>query len=286
MTVTINILAPAKINLFLHITGQRSDGYHLLQTIFQLIDLHDEITIKKTEDGLITRLNGAQNVPAEQDLVVKAAKLIQSKTQTKFGCEISLKKNIPIGAGLGGGSSDAASVLWGLNELWETGLKREDLMLLGLALGADVPFFLLGKNAFAEGVGEVLYPIDLPKKTIFIIYPNLHISTEEVFKSSNLTRNHPTVTISDFIEAPLQNQFGCNDCEKVVIQKYRAVADAIEWLIQKAPLSSPRMSGSGSCVFAIVDHDLASQLLKQLPNQWLGFVAQGLSQHPSYGSSS
>jgi 4-diphosphocytidyl-2-C-methyl-D-erythritol kinase len=286
MAANMQLLAPAKINLFLHIVGQRSDGYHLLQTVFQLIDLCDEITLDKTEDGQIIRLNGPQNVASEDDLVVKAAKLLQKKTQTNFGCTIALNKKIPMGAGLGGGSSDAASVLWGLNELWETRLQRKELMALGLELGADVPFFLMGKNAFAEGVGEVLHPLELPKKSIFIIYPNLHIPTVEVFKSPDLTRNHPAVTILDFIEAPFQDQFGCNDCEKVVVQKYQAVADAIEWLTQKAPLSSPRMSGSGSSVFSVVDHDLASQLLKQLPNQWLGFVAQGLSQHPSYGSSS
>jgi 4-diphosphocytidyl-2-C-methyl-D-erythritol kinase len=286
MMATMQLLAPAKINLFLHVTGQRSDGYHLLQTVFQLIDLSDEVTLHKTEDGQITRLSGAQNIPAEQDLVIRAAKLLQSKTQTNFGCTIELKKKIPMGAGLGGGSSDAASVLWGLNELWETGFSRQELMTLGLQLGADIPFFLLGKNAFAEGVGEVLHPLELSEKTVFVIYPQTHIPTVDVFKSPDLTRNHPTVTISDFIESPIQEQFGCNDCEKVVVQKYQAVADAIEWLRQKAPLSSPRMSGSGSSVFAIVEPDLAIQLTKQLPHQWLGFVTQGLHQHPSYEPSS
>jgi 4-diphosphocytidyl-2-C-methyl-D-erythritol kinase len=286
MTRKMHVLAPAKINRFLHITGQRPDGYHLLQTVFQLINLHDEISLSCTKNGQITRINGAQSVLADDDLVVKAAKLLQKTTKTQLGCEISLTKNIPMGAGLGGGSSDAASVLWGLNELWGTGLNRAKLMELGLELGADVPFFLLGQNAFAEGIGELLSPINLPQTTVFIIYPQVNIPTVDIFKSPDLTRNHPTVTISDFIGSPNLEQFGCNDCEKVVVQKYQAVADAIEWLSQKAPSSSPRMSGSGSSVFAILDQDTANQLLKQLPNQWLGFVAEGLNKHPSYNPSS
>ena len=282
----LQILAPAKINHFLHITGQRPDGYHLLQTVFQLINLSDELTLTRTDDGQIKRLQGPQNVASDDDLVVRAAKLLQKTTQTNFGCEIHLTKKIPMGAGLGGGSSDAASVLWGLNELWNTQLSRQALMELGLTLGADVPFFLLGQNAFAQGIGEVLEPIELPECTILIIYPQINIPTVDIFKSPNLTRNHPAVTISDFIGSPNLYQFGCNDCEKVVVQQYQAVADAIEWLRQKAPLSSPRMSGSGSSVFAILKPDLANQLLKQLPHQWLGFVTQGLSKHPSYNPSS
>ena len=244
MTATMQLLAPAKINLFLHVTGQRSDGYHLLQTVFQLIDLSDEVTLHKTEDGQITRLSGAQNIPAEQDLVIRAAKLLQSKTQTNFGCTIELKKKIPMGAGLGGGSSDAASVLWGLNELWETGFRRQELMTLGLELGADVPFFLLGKNAFAEGIGEVLHPLELTEKTVFVIYPQTHIPTVDVFKSPDLTRNHPTVTISDFIESPIQEQFGCNDCEKVVVQKYQAVADAIKKHVEIEKIDTGGIGGT------------------------------------------
>jgi len=286
MIDALHIKAPAKINRFLHIVGQRKDGYHLLQSVFQLLDLHDDIYLTASTDGLVHRPKGAANVPPEEDLVVLAAKLLQEYTHTNQGCTIQVEKHIPMGAGLGGGSSDAAATLWGLNELWNLQLSRQELMNLGVKLGADVPFFLFGQNAFVEGIGELLKPINLPESCFLLVYPKVHIPTVDVFKDPNLTRNHPTVTISDFIEAPLQDQFGCNDCEKVVVQKYRAVADAIEWLIQKAPLSSPRMSGSGSCVFTIVDHDLASQLLKQLPNQWLGFVAQGLSQHPSYGSGS
>jgi len=282
MTKQLTVFAPAKINWFLHVTGPRSDGYHLLQTVFQLVNIEDVITLKSSNDYEITRPDGPTNIPPEKDLVVRAARLLQERTQTHLGCSIHLTKNIPMGAGLGGGSSDAASVLWGLNELWDTKLKRIDLMELGLELGADIPFFLLGQNAFAEGIGEVLHPIDLPPKEFLIIYPGVNIPTVEVFKSPNLTRNHPPVTISDFIESAHIDQFGSNDCEAVVTQKYREVAEAISWLKERIPQSNPRMSGSGSSVFAVVEADLARNLLNQLPQRWKGFVVRGLNSHPSY----
>jgi 4-diphosphocytidyl-2-C-methyl-D-erythritol kinase len=282
MTKQLSILAPAKINRFLHITGQREDGYHLLQTVFQLISLYDELQLSTREDGEIHRIDGPANVPPEHDLVVRAALLLQKTTKSQFGCEIGLKKNIPMGAGLGGGSSDAASVLWGLNELWKTSLSRQELMNLGLQLGADVPFFLLGQNAFAEGVGEILHPIDLKSETYILIYPQINIPTIEVFKSPNLTRNHPSVTISDFTESPNLNQFGSNDCEEVVIQKYQEVAEVVDWLKNWIPESNPRMSGSGSCVFTALHHDNTDELLKQLPQRWKGFIVRGLNRHPSY----
>lgn len=282
MTKTITVSAPAKINRFLHIVGQRSDGYHLLQTVFQLISLEDVIVLTSTSNPEITRIDGPAEIPPEADLVVKAAKLLQTATKTKLGCSIQLQKNIPMGAGLGGGSSDAASVLWGLNELWDTQLTRRDLMELGLELGADVPFFLLGKNAFAEGVGEILQPVSLPATEFLLIYPGVNIPTIEVFKSPNLTRNHPAVTMSDFIESTHMDQFGSNDCESVVTQKYKEVAEAISWLKERVPQSNPRMSGSGSSVFATVETNLAKQLLNQLPQRWNGFVVRGLNSHPSY----
>jgi 4-diphosphocytidyl-2-C-methyl-D-erythritol kinase len=282
MTKTITVSAPAKINRFLHIVGQRSDGYHLLQTVFQLISLEDVIVLTSTSNPEITRIDGPAEIPPEADLVVKAAKLLQTATKTKLGCSIQLQKNIPMGAGLGGGSSDAASVLWGLNELWDTQLTRRDLMALGLELGADVPFFLLGKNAFAEGVGEILQPVSLPATEFLLIYPGVNIPTIEVFKSPNLTRNHPAVTMSDFIESTHMDQFGSNDCESVVTQKYKEVAEAISWLKERVPQSNPRMSGSGSSVFATVETNLAKQLLNQLPQRWNGFVVRGLNSHPSY----
>lgn len=282
MTKQLSLLAPAKINRFLHITGQREDGYHLLQTVFQLISLYDELHLTTSNDGVIHRIDGPADVPSEHDLVVRAALLLQKTTKSHFGCQISLKKNIPMGAGLGGGSSDAASVLWGLNELWETNLSREELMNLGLQLGADVPFFLLGQNAFAEGVGEILHPIDLKSETYILIYPQINIPTVEVFKSPNLTRNHPSVTISDFTESPNLNQFGSNDCEKVVVQKYQEVAEVIDWLKDWVPDSNPRMSGSGSCVFTALNNDNTNDLLKLLPQRWKGFIVRGLNRHPSY----
>lgn len=282
MTKKITVSAPAKINRFLHIVGQRNDGYHLLQTVFQLISLTDEITLTSSTSPEISRIDGPANIPPEADLVVKAARLLQKTTKTNLGCTIKLQKNIPMGAGLGGGSSDAASVLWGLNELWDTQLTRADLMKLGLELGADVPFFLFGQNAFAEGIGEILHPVNLPQTQLLLIYPGVNIPTIDVFKSPNLTRNHPAVTMSDFIGSAHMDQFGSNDCESVVTQKYQEVAEAITWLKQRVPQSNPRMSGSGSSVFATVEANLAKELLNQLPQRWKGFVVRGLNSHPSY----
>lgn len=282
MTKKITVSAPAKINRFLHIVGQRNDGYHLLQTVFQLISLTDEITLTSSPSPEINRIDGPANIPPEEDLVVKAARLLQKTTKTSLGCTIKLQKNIPMGAGLGGGSSDAASVLWGLNELWDTQLTRADLMTLGLELGADVPFFLFGQNAFAEGIGEILHPVNLPQTQLLLIYPGVNIPTIDVFKSPNLTRNHPAVTMSDFIGSAHIDQFGSNDCESVVTQKYQEVAEAITWLKQRVPQSNPRMSGSGSSVFATVEANLAKELLNQLPQRWKGFVVRGLNSHPSY----
>ncbi|MBU3585556.1 4-(cytidine 5'-diphospho)-2-C-methyl-D-erythritol kinase [Polynucleobacter sp. AM-26B4] len=286
MTNAFHIKAPAKINRFLHIVGQRKDGYHLLQSVFQLIDLHDDIYLTASADGLVHRPTGAPNVPPEEDLVVRAAKLLQEYTHTNQGCTIQVEKRIPMGAGLGGGSSDAAATLWGLNELWNLKLSRQELMQLGVKLGADVPFFLFGENAFVEGIGELLQAVSLPKSCFLLIYPKVHIPTVDVFKDPNLTRNHPTVTISDFIDSPNLEQFGNNDCEEVVIQKYQEVAAVLNWLRQQAPQSSPRMSGSGSSVFVALETDLANHLLSQLPNQWIGFVVRGLTRHPSYNPSS
>jgi 4-diphosphocytidyl-2-C-methyl-D-erythritol kinase len=286
MTKVLRVQAPAKINRFLHIVGQREDGYHLLQTVFQLIDLHDDISLTLSHDGCVQRTAGPANIPAEDDLVVRAAKMLQDYSQTKQGCTIQVEKRIPMGAGLGGGSSDAAATLWGLNELWGLQLSRQELMDLGVKLGADVPFFLFGQNAFAEGIGELLQAVSLPESCFLLVYPKVHIPTVDVFKDPNLTRNHPTVTISDFIDSPNLEQFGKNDCEEVVIQKYQEVAAVLNWLRQQAPQSSPRMSGSGSSVFVAHETELANHLLSQLPHQWIGFVVRGLSRHPSYNPSS
>jgi 4-diphosphocytidyl-2-C-methyl-D-erythritol kinase len=284
MSETITVSAPAKINRFLHITGQRPDGYHTLQTVFELIDLADEIQLQPRNDGDIHLVKGAGGVQVSDDLVYKAAKLLQQKTGISLGCNITLQKVIPMGAGLGGGSSDAASVLWGLNEIWNTKLSRTSLMELGLQLGADVPFFLLGTNAFAEGIGEILTPISLSASTYLLIYPGVHIPTVDVFKSPNLTRNHPKVTISDFTESAHPDQFGKNDCQDVVVQRYQEVAQAIDWIVQRHSGAQPRMTGSGSTVFARLDPELAQELHKQLPQKWIGFVVQGLKKHPSYNA--
>ena len=277
-------LAPAKINRFLHIVGQRPDGYHLLETVFQMIDLCDEISIELRDDGVITRQAGLDTVPEDRDLMIRAAKLLQSHTQTALGCNLSIKKVIPMGAGLGGGSSDAATVLIALNQLWRTNLNREKLADLGLQLGADVPFFIFGKNAFAQGIGEKLQEIKLEKSCFLLIYPQVHIATSEIFSDRNLTRNHPKVTISDLSERAHLPEFGNNDCEKVAVQRHPEVARAIEWLKTKAPNTYPKMSGSGSTVFAQMAPELANQLLAQLPDQWIGFVCWSVEQHPAYNT--
>ena len=223
-----SFLAPAKINLFLHITGQRADGYHLLQTVFRLIDLFDTINLKPTTDGIIKRVNDVPNVPAEQDLCIRAAKLLQQHTQCHLGVEIMVEKHIPMGGGLGGGSSDAATVLLALNRLWQLNLPRNELMSLGLKLGADVPFFIFGKNAWAEGVGEELEAIDLHEAYYVIANPNIHVSTKQIFANKQLTKNAIPKTMSDFSRAvkntacKLSAEF-TNNLEKIVCSEYPAV---------------------------------------------------------------
>lgn len=278
-----SFLAPAKINLFLHITGQRADGYHLLQTVFRLLDLYDTIQLRPTKDGLIKRINDVTGVPAEQDLCVRAAKLIQQHTNCPLGVEILVEKHIPMGGGLGGGSSDAATVLVALNHLWHLNLSRKELMMLGLKLGADVPFFIFGENAWAEGVGEQLEAINLRDAYYVVLNPNIHVSTAQIFANKQLTKNTIPKTMSDFSEATkltacnLSAEF-TNDLEKIVCSEYPAVSHCLNWLSQ---FGDARMSGSGASIFLeVADKKIAAEICNQMPIGIWGFVAKGLNQHP------
>lgn len=267
--------APAKLNLFLHVTGRRADGYHELQTLFQLIDLTDTLSITLRPDGRLERPQGPRDVPPEADLTLRAARALKEATGTPLGATIHVHKRIPLGAGLGGGSSDAATTLLALNELWGCGLTLAELARLGLPLGADVPVFVQGSSAWAEGVGERLTPVELPERWYLIIYPGVGVSTREVFQSPELTRNSPLITIRAFFDSG-----GRNDCEPVVRARAPEVADALDWLARFAPA---RMTGTGACVFAVFGSAAeAERLAAQVPDRWMSFVARGLNTSPAH----
>ena len=265
--------APAKLNLFLHVTGRRADGYHELQTLFQLIDLCDTVAIEVRADGRIERSAGPADIPAEHDLVVRAARALQAAAGTRLGASIRVIKHIPIGGGLGGGSTDAATTLLALNRLWGCGLSVDVLAELGLPLGADVPVFVRGFSAWAEGVGERLEPVLLPERWYVILQPGVGVSTREVFQSAELTRNSPLITIRAFFESG-----GRNDCEPVVRARWPEVAEALEWLGRYA---SARLTGTGSCIFAAVGSpEEAERIAARVPDKWRSFVARGLNVSP------
>ena len=265
--------APAKLNLFLHVTGRRADGYHELQTLFQLVDLCDSIAIAVREDGAIERLAGACGVTVEADLAVRAAQLLKKTTGSHLGATLKVHKRIPLGGGLGGGSSDAATVLLALNELWGTGVSLPELAGLGIALGADVPVFVQGSSALGEGLGERLTPVTLPQKWYTIIHPGVGVSTRGVFQSPELTRNSPVSTIRALLDSG-----GRNDCEGVVRTRAPEVAEALDWLAQFAPA---RLTGTGSCVFAACESAAqAERLAGRVPDRWMSFVARGLNISP------
>lgn len=275
--------APAKINLFLHVIGQRTDGYHLLQSVFRLLDYSDTVYLRPRSDGVISRARDIPGVPEEQDLCVRAAKLLQCHTGAGKGVEIAVEKRIPMGGGLGGGSSDAATVLLALNRLWSLHLPRNLLLELGLKLGADVPFFIFGENAWVEGVGEKLQAVSLDPACYIVLTPAVHVSTAEVFASKELTKNTIPTKIADFSEAGLWSGSFRNDLEPVVSRKYPAVAGCVEWLCQ---YSQARMSGSGASVFAeFRDVESAEAVWVRKPHQLggvevAGFLARGLDKHP------
>jgi len=266
--------APAKLNLFLHVTGRRADGYHELQTAFQLLDLCDELDFRLRGDGVVERLAGPRQVPPEQDLVVRAARLLQRHAGSGQGVGISVAKRIPLQGGLGGGSSDAATTLVALNELWGVGLGEDELAGLGLSLGADVPVFVRGRSAWAEGVGERLTPLTLPPRCFAVVRPAAAVATVEVFQAPELTRNSPSITIRGFLQTG-----GRNDCEPVVVGRYPEVGRAIAWLGARS--AGARLTGTGSCVFAAFDsREAAAAALEGLPDGWTGLVAAGLDRSP------
>jgi 4-diphosphocytidyl-2-C-methyl-D-erythritol kinase len=281
---TLTLRSPAKLNLFLHIIGRKSDGYHLLQSAFQLIDWCDTIHLTRTEDNAIHRINPIPGVQPEQDLVVRAARLLNDYCRTQHGVEISVKKEIPMGAGLGGGSSDAATTLIGLNQLWNLNLDQKTLSELGLQLGADVPFFIFGKNAFVEGIGEHMQELTLDPQDYVVIFPQKGVATKEIFQDPELTRNHRQITMEGFLASPWSDL--SNDCQAVAMRICPEVKQALDWICQAIPGSKPRMSGSGSSVFAILDPktDLAKleNLLQNLPKGWVGRVVRGLNKNPAY----
>jgi 4-diphosphocytidyl-2-C-methyl-D-erythritol kinase len=265
--------APAKLNLFLHVVGRRPDGYHRLQTLFQLVDLADTVSVAVREDGQIVRPGAAYAVPAEDDLVVRAARALQSATASRLGASLAVRKRIPLGGGLGGGSSDAATVLLVLNSLWGCRLSLEQLAALGLPLGADVPVFIQGSSAWAEGIGEELTPVELPQAWYVIIHPGVGVGTREIFQSPELTRNSPLITIRAFFESG-----GRNDCEPVVRSQVPEVAAALEWLGRWAPA---RLTGTGACVFAACASAIdAERLAARVPDCWKSYVARGLNRSP------
>lgn len=275
-----NCLAPAKLNLFLHVTGRRPDGYHLLQSVFQLLDAGDRLHFRVRDDGAIERINDIPGVLEENDLTVRAAKLLQSACGTPLGADIAIEKRLPMGGGLGGGSSDAATTLMALNHLWDAGLDRQALMDLGLQLGADVPFFIFGQNAFAEGVGEALQAVATPACWYVVIEPGVNAPTSAIFSDPGLTRDTKAVRITDFSEA--SKTFGKNDLQVVACKLFPPIAKAIEWLRQ---FGDARMTGSGACVFcAFSQEHEADEVLAAMrisgDARWKAWKAKAIELHP------
>ncbi len=263
--------APAKLNLFLHITGRRSDGYHQLQTVFQFLDIHDDVFLKVNPDGEILASHSHPGFDEENDLTLRAARILQAETGCRSGVEIELVKNLPVGGGIGGGSSDAATVLLALNYLWDTGLSQQELAHLGLQLGADVPVFIHGRACWAEGVGEEIQSVELPEPVYLLVYPKVHVSTGQIFSAAELTRNTSPIKIADFLAGQTRN-----DCEAVVRAQVPEVDEAMRWLDQYAPA---RLTGTGSCVYAQFDsHQLAQQAADQLQQDWQTWVTRGCNQ--------
>ncbi|MCC6533255.1 MAG: 4-(cytidine 5'-diphospho)-2-C-methyl-D-erythritol kinase [Burkholderiales bacterium] len=265
--------APAKLNLFLHVVGRRPDGYHELQTVFRFLDHGDRLRIESRADGAIVRLNDVPDLPAEADLCVRAARLLQTHSGCRLGADIWLDKRLPMAGGLGGGSSDAATVLLVLNRLWRLDQTREDLAALALELGADVPVFVFGESAFAEGVGERLRPIALAPAWYVVLVPRVAVPTAAVFAAPELTRNTNRITMSAFFAGGLRN-----DLEPVVCRLFPAISDHLDWLRRQAPAS---LTGSGACVFAAFEHEQqAREVFAARPSHMQGFVARGLDRHP------
>lgn len=282
-----NCPAPAKLNLFLHVTGRRADGYHLLQTAFQIIDRSDTLDFTLRDDGQLRRVTEVAGVPEQQDLIIRAARLLQAEVQRRTGAlppgvDIAIHKILPMGGGLGGGSSDAATTLMALNKLWNAGLSRQELMDLGLPLGADIPFFIFGETAFAEGVGEALRAVAAPECWYVVIEPGVQVPTPAIFSSEHLTRNTSPVIMSDFSSYLANHKglkaFGKNDLQQVATRLFPPVAEAVEWL---SAYGDARMTGSGACVFCAVANEVdADAVLGKIPGKWTAWKARALKQHP------
>ncbi|MDQ7968504.1 MAG: 4-(cytidine 5'-diphospho)-2-C-methyl-D-erythritol kinase [Oxalicibacterium faecigallinarum] len=276
-----NCAAPAKLNLFLHVVGRRADGYHLLQSVFQLIDRGDVLHFSLRDDEAICRSTELAGVPAESDLVIRAARLLQTAiiargANTPAGVDIAVEKKLPMGGGLGGGSSDAATTLLALNHLWQAGFSREELMQIGVKLGADVPFFIFGRNAFVEGIGEAMQAVYTPSRWFVVIEPGVSVPTQQIFAETGLTRDTKVVKIADFLGAA--TSFGKNDLQVVAEKLFPPIADAVKWLQQ---FGEARMTGSGACVFCgFTDERQADAALDQVPAQWKAWKARALDHHP------
>jgi 4-diphosphocytidyl-2-C-methyl-D-erythritol kinase len=282
-----NCPAPAKLNLFLHVVGRRPDGYHLLQSVFQLIDRSDTLHFDVRSDGRIVRTTDVPGVPEEQDLIVRALRALQAEYERRHGrlppgIDVAVEKRLPMGGGLGGGSSDAATALMAANHLWQAGLTDAELIALGLPLGADIPFFLFGETAFAEGVGEALQAVPGPDCWYVVIEPGVAVPTVAIFTAPDLTRDTKAITISDFSRRHVESNdligFGKNDLQDVAARLFPPVAEAIEWL---GGYGAARMTGSGSCVFcAFSTEQEAERVLTEVPGQWRAWKAKALQRHP------
>ncbi len=273
---SLRLLSPAKLNLFLHITGRRADGYHHLQTLFQLLDYGDTLDFTLRDDTDITLNPGLADVAFEDNLIIKAVRLLQEHHKVDQGVDIELQKRLPMGGGLGGGSSNAATTLVALNQLWQCGLSCSQLQVLGLQLGADVPVFINAQTAWAEGVGEHLQPIELLRNWFLIVQPDCQVSTKAVFSHKDLTRDTPAIKVAAFFE-----QGGHNDCQALVRKLYPPVDEVLNWFEQAG--HTAQMTGTGACVFAqFATAEEAKAVQIKLPKQMPGFIAQGVNQSPLY----
>ncbi len=278
MSEPLTLPAPAKLNLFLHITGQRADGYHELQTLFQLLDYGDELSFLARPGPEIELTPQFSGIPPESNLVVRAARLLQQETGCRQGASILLDKRLPMGGGIGGGSSDAATTLLALNHLWRLNLSLDELAAIGVRLGADVPVFVRGRTAWAEGIGERLTPIELSSYWYLVVAPDCQISTKEIFSNKGLTRDTPRIRIAPALEGQLKQLR--NDCQPIVSEHYPKVKEALGWLSQ---YGNARLTGTGACIFAsFTTEEECRYVFSLLPANFKGFVARGVNRSPAH----